>query len=201
MTRSHLMNPRGRADDARGYSLLEVLVALVLVSIALLGLAGLQIRAQQVEVEAYQRSQAMLLVNDMINRIAVNRDDDIWEQCYALSDSATGTPFLGTGSGAIPACPAGVGAQADLADADMAAWDDLLEGASETVGGNNVGGLAGARGCIYFDIGPPKAVTVAVAWQGEAESGAPADNCATGLYGDESLRRVVNDTLSFAELG
>lgn len=187
--------------NTRGYSLLEVLVALVLVSIALLGLAGLQIRAQQAELEAYQRAQAMLLVNDMINRIAVNRDDDIWEQCYALSDSGNGTPYLGTGSGAIPACPAGVGAQADLADADMAAWDNLLQGASETAGGNNVGSLAGARGCIYFNVGPPEAVTVTVAWQGETETGTPADNCATGLYGDEDLRRVVSDTLRFADLG
>lgn len=194
--------------NARGYTLLEVLVALVLVSIALLGLAGLQIRAQQAEVEAYQRAQAMLLVEDMINRIAVNRDDNIWNQCYALSNPASGTPFLGTGSGAIPACPAGAGPQALLADTDMAAWDNLLDGASETAGGNNVGSLAGARGCIYFTppvltTTPPTPgiLTVTVAWQGEVETAAPADQCATGQYGDDRLRRTVSETIRYAELG
>lgn len=186
--------------NMRGYTLLEVLVALVLISIALLGLAGLQIRAQQAEFEAYQRAQAMLLINDMINRIAVNRDDNIWEQCYGLSDAANGTPYLGTGSGAIANCDVGVVAQGDLAEADLAAWDDLLKGASETSGGNDVGGLVDARGCIYFDVGPPKALTVTIAWQGDIETGAPADNCGTGLYGDESLRRVASDTVSFAKL-
>lgn len=183
---------------ARGYSLLEVLVALVLVSIALLGLAGLQIRAQQVEVEAYQRSQAMLLVNNMIDRIGLNRKA---RRCYTISDPSSGTPYLGTDNTTTYACSGwGTNETRDLADADMAAWDDLLKGASEVSGGNNVGGLAGARGCIYFVAGPPEAVTVTVAWQGEAETAAPADNCATGLYGDESLRRVVSDTLSFADL-
>lgn len=183
-----------------GYTLLEILIALVLVSIALLGLAGLQIRAQQSEVEAYQRAQAMLLVKDMANRIAVNRNDDIWEQCYSLSNTASGTPFLGANSAVVPVCPVGIAAQAALADADMAAWDNLLKGASETVGGNNVGSLDGARGCIYFDIGPPKAVTITVAWQGEIETSAPADQCATGQYGDDRLRRTVSETIRFAKL-
>lgn len=191
--------------NAHGYSLLEVLVALVLVSIALLGLAGLQIRAQQAEVEAYQRAQAMLLINDMADRIALNRKA---RRCYTVSDSANGTPYLGTGNATTYTCTGwGTNDTRDLADADMAAWDDLLKGASEVVGGNNVGGLAGARGCVYFDPDPdpglpdePEEVTVTVAWQGEAESAAPADQCATGLYGDEKLRRVASDTLRFADL-
>lgn len=188
--------------NTHGYSLLEVLVALVLVSIALLGLAGLQIRAQQVEVEAYQRAQAMLLINDMADRIALNRKA---RRCYTVSDSANGTPYLGAGNATTYTCIGwGTNDTRDLADADMAAWDDLLKGASEVSGGNNVGGLDGARGCIYFVPPPspdePEEVIVTVAWQGEAETGVPADNCATGLYGNENLRRVVSDTLRFADL-
>lgn len=187
--------------NMHGYSLLEVLVALVLVSIALLGLAGLQIHAQQTQIETYQRAQAMLLVEDMINRISLNREPTIMEACYGISNIQTGEPFLGTGNTTNPSCiGGGTAALMDLADADMAAWDDLLKGASETLDGTGVGSLVGARGCIYFQLGPPRAITVTVAWQGEGESAAPADNCAQGLYGDERLRRTASDTIRFAEL-
>lgn len=186
--------------NIRGYTLLEVLVALVLISIALLGLAGLQIRAQQAEIEAYQRAQAMLLVGDMIDRISLNRNDDAY-RCYTISDLDDGTPYLGAGNAAVYNCAGwGTSDTQDLADDDMAAWDNLLKGASETLGGNNVGGLVGARGCIYFNPGTPEAVTVTVAWQGESETGTPDDECATGLYGSESLRRTVSDTVRFADL-
>lgn len=187
-----------------GYTLLEVLVALVLISIALLGLAGLQIRAQQAEVEAYQRAQAMLLLNDMVDRIGMNRDA---RRCYVTEDAMGNDYALGTGNGTIPACTGfGSSITQARANADMAAWDGLLEGVSETAGGNNVGGLVGARGCIDYQpeqAGPPlipETITVTVAWQGEIETGAPANNCASGLYGNENLRRVVSDSVRFAEL-
>ena len=57
----------------RGASLIEVLVTLVIVAFGLLGIVGMQARLQVSEMEAYQRSQALLLLNDMANRIAINR--------------------------------------------------------------------------------------------------------------------------------
>lgn len=191
---------------ARGYTLLEVLISLVLVSIALLGLAGLQIGAQQAQVETYQRAQAMLLINDMVDRITLNREA---RRCYTISDADNGTPYVGTGNTTTYNCTGwGTNDTRDLADADMAAWDDLLKGVSEDLGGDSVGGLRGARGCIYFVPPPagsppstPEAVTVTVAWQGESESGVPTDACAADLYGDDdALRRVASDTVRFADL-
>lgn len=192
----------------RGYSLLEVLVALVLISIALLGLAGLQIRAQQAEIEAYQRAQAMLLVQDMIDRISLNRDGNT-ERCYVTEDGNGDSYTLGTGNTNIPACVSyGSADTQDRADADMSAWNDLLQGTSERLAVDDwVGALTDARGCIEFQAeqaGPPlvpDSITVTVAWQGDVKSGTPADNCGTGLYSDESLRRTVSDTIRFAELG
>jgi type IV pilus assembly protein PilV len=61
------------ANVQRGTTLLEVLVTLVILAIGLLGLAGLQTRLQVSEMEAYQRSQALILLNDMASRIASNR--------------------------------------------------------------------------------------------------------------------------------
>ncbi|MHB1054222.1 MAG: type IV pilus modification protein PilV, partial [Thiobacillus sp.] len=57
----------------RGTSLLEVLVTILILAIGLLGLAGLQARLQVSEMESYQRSQALILLDDMASRIAANR--------------------------------------------------------------------------------------------------------------------------------
>ncbi|MDE2388510.1 MAG: type IV pilus modification protein PilV, partial [Betaproteobacteria bacterium] len=57
----------------RGVSLIEVLVTMVVLAVGLLGLAGLQIRLQSSELESYQRTQALILLEDMTNRISTNR--------------------------------------------------------------------------------------------------------------------------------
>ena len=53
--------------------MLEVFITIVILTIGLLGLAGLQSRLQASEMEAYQRAQALILLNDMASRIATNR--------------------------------------------------------------------------------------------------------------------------------
>ena len=60
--------PRGQS----GFGLVEVLVSIVIVSIGLLGLAGLQTRALQENNAAYLRSQASILVYDMFERLRSN---------------------------------------------------------------------------------------------------------------------------------
>ena len=57
----------------RGATMIEVLVTVVIIAFGLLGMAGLQMRMQLSEMESYQRSQALLLLNDMASRIATNR--------------------------------------------------------------------------------------------------------------------------------
>jgi type IV pilus assembly protein PilV len=53
--------------------MMEVLVSIVIVVIGLLGLAGLQSRASVSEMEAFQRAQALVLLQDMVDRINANR--------------------------------------------------------------------------------------------------------------------------------
>jgi type IV pilus assembly protein PilV len=55
-----------------GVSLVEVLVAVVVLSIGLLGLAGLQASGVRVGQSSIHRSQAALLAYDMVDRMRVN---------------------------------------------------------------------------------------------------------------------------------
>src|SRR5690242_12360303 len=76
----------------RGFSMIEVLASLVIIQVGLLGLVGTELMAQQAESEAYQRAQAVILLNDMVERINANRGS---VSCYAFTDASTGTPYLG----------------------------------------------------------------------------------------------------------
>lgn len=61
-----------RAGTA-GFTLIEILIALVIFSIGLLGLAGMQLRGSEGTNMAYFRSQATLIANDMAERMHANR--------------------------------------------------------------------------------------------------------------------------------
>ncbi|HUW28325.1 MAG TPA: type IV pilus modification protein PilV [Sulfuriferula sp.] len=56
-----------------GFTLLEVLVAMVIVSIGLVGLAGLMMTSAKNNQSAYQRSQASWLAYDIMDRMRANR--------------------------------------------------------------------------------------------------------------------------------
>lgn len=192
------------ASRQRGATLLEALVALVILVFGLLGLIGMQAQSQLATFESYQRGQALILVQDMADRLATNRKAAV---CYGITtDTANGTPFLGTGYGGTPACPGGVGTapQRAVADADMLAWHNALTGAAELAGTDRVGGILGARGCISYDA-TTNSYRVAVAWQGMAATVAPtagdaAATCGKNLYGNDAQRREVSVTIRIASL-
>jgi type IV pilus assembly protein PilV len=57
-----------------GFTIMEMLVAMLILTTGLIGVAGLQLRAQQFNYTAYFRSQATFLVNDLMERIRINTD-------------------------------------------------------------------------------------------------------------------------------
>lgn len=181
-----------------GFGLLEVLVAMVILLSGLLGLAGLLTRSQQLEMESYQRAQALILLQDMADRINANRKV---AACYAITTDATyGTPYLGTNSSITPNCSSGTTEQYTRANADLTAWHNVLRGAAETQSGTNVGAMIGARGCIRQISA--NTYLIMVAWQGLGETVAPPPSlaCANTTYGSEALRRTVSTTVSIATL-
>lgn len=189
----------GTLRQNAGFGMIEILVTLVILLIGLLGLAGLLTRSQQAEMESYQRAQALILLQDMSDRINTNRKV---HACYALTTSTDGTPYLGTDYAGTPGCATGTAEQNALAIADMTAWSNALIGASETKGGQNVGAMIGARGCVKAVAGATDTYMVIVAWQGLSATSVPPASlaCANNLYGDEAKRRVVSTILRIAKL-
>jgi len=183
--------------------LLEILVTLVILLLGLLGLVGLQARATTASMEAYQRAQALIVVNQMVDIIRLNRRVG---SCFAFSNETTGTPFIGAAGtvyGVPPACASSTAAENQSVLDTTTAWDATLKGAAETLGGGSVGAMLGARGCISYLAGSELigsggaltgtgVYTVSVAWQGLVDSVAPPDNCAKKLYGNETLRRTTS---------
>ena len=62
----------GNKKQNAGFTLLEVLIALLILSVGLLGLASLQTRGLATGHNAYLRGQAVLLTQDMAERIRAN---------------------------------------------------------------------------------------------------------------------------------
>lgn len=67
-------HPRQPGNRTRGFSLLEMLVALLILSFGLLGIAGLQATSLRNNTAAYMRTQANFLAYDMVDRMRANRD-------------------------------------------------------------------------------------------------------------------------------
>lgn len=193
--------PRATPLAMSGFTLIEVLISLLILTFGLLGLAGLQGVAQRTEAESYQRAQALVLLQDMVDRINANRKV---AGCYAFSPTA-GTTFAGTGA-AAPTCGGAFGTaqQRAQADVDLAAWHDLLNGAAERLGANQIGAMTGARGCVMLDTTVvPNVYRVQVAWQGMTPTVNPTSvdpklTCATGQYGSELQRRVMSQSFPMA---
>jgi type IV pilus assembly protein PilV len=61
-----------RKNRQRGVGMVEVLIALLVMSVGLLGYAGLQLRALNSTEEAHYRTQAMAIAQDLAERIAAN---------------------------------------------------------------------------------------------------------------------------------
>jgi type IV pilus assembly protein PilV len=171
----------------RGTTMIEVLVTLVVVAFGLLGLSGLQARMQVAEMEAYQRTQALILLGDMSSRIATNRSH---ASDYVV---AAGSPV-----GAGMTCPTSTGTRQEI---DEKEWCEALQGAGEkTVTGSGTttvatsqGAMVGGRGCVE-SLGNGE-YQVTIAWQGLIPISAPPASVACGknLYDGAAGSSCRND--------
>lgn len=181
---------RAQRRSQGGATLIEVLVSILILMFGLLGLVGVMVQSQRAQLESFQREQALLLAQDMVQRMQVNK---AVASCYVLAS------YLGATNTTIPdqsTCTAGTTAQAIRFHQDMGDWLAELKGSAELAGSNNAGGVPAARGCITKDAATG-IYQVSVAWQGSVASSAPPPGipCGATLYNSDgtsdTARRAV----------
>ncbi|MCG9730001.1 type IV pilus modification protein PilV [Shewanella sp. Isolate13] len=138
----------------KGLSLIEVLVALVILTVGLVGVFNLHIISKRGSFESFQQTQASYFANDIVNRMRLNP-----EQLASYVGNYSGTPSIPT-----PACTgAALCTPAQTATWDLYEWRAAFIGQAETVGTQNVGGLDTPTGCITIN---GNTVSVVIAWRG-----------------------------------
>jgi len=120
----------------RGLSMIEVLVAVVIISLGLLGMAGLQASGMRTSQSAFYRAQAAQFTNDMAERMRANLGD---ARNYTLAMSASAPTGITVRDrdradwlARLATLPAGAGSIAvDLANNTVTIavqWDDSRAG-------------------------------------------------------------------------
>jgi type IV pilus assembly protein PilV len=103
------------AKSSKGFALFEILVTVVVLSIGLLGVAGLQVMGQRNNHSAYLRSQAVFFAYDMVDRMRAN-----------MRGVATGAYDSISGIPADPGCSAVGCTPSELAQYDAYQWNANL---------------------------------------------------------------------------
>ena len=147
--------------DQRGVTLIEILVAIVLLSIGLLGLAGLQLRGIQVNQGSALRSYAAIMAEDLADRMRAD-----------LAASAPGGAFYGTFS------------TATASGVTLPAMTDWLAGLNNLPAGVAVGTTVPCTGnalpCVQVQAlpvaSPPTPVEIDVYWNDARAANAATKN-------------------------
>jgi type IV pilus assembly protein PilV len=204
---------RASRATGRGFSLLEVMVAVFVLAVGLVSVGGLQFTSKRSNFEAVQRATAAMLAQDMMERMRANPS-----QLHIYND---GGQRVLTGAFADPAfdagtvtCEAAACTPGVLAQYDFFLFDRAVAGVSERNGAINTGGLVSPTACI---TGPPPDVTtgaaapgvytVAVAWRGSTRLSDPTiHTCGQGTAayaaadGTANLHRRVLVLRSFIDV-
>lgn len=163
---------RGQA----AFTLIEVMVTVLILSIGILGAAGMQAVSVRESQNTYFRTQADMLVSDIVDRMRANRTDARDEGTSAYTEAGADTDCS-------TECEA-----SDMAAEDVFEWRASITGSS----------LPAAQGTIVrdsvvvdasgFTVGAIYIVTVM--WD-EDRSGSTGIDCDPGDEGDLSCSRLI----------
>ena len=155
MTHSNLMFSRPlvetlQSPHERGFSLLEVLIALLVLSVGLLGIAGLQTISLRFNHQSYERTQATALISEMFEKISANP---------TAARAGTFDAVTTAGAFAYGSCPTSCTAN-QLANYDLFRWKSSLEDPRK---------LAQGQGTITRVAGDPEGASshvydISVSW-------------------------------------
>jgi type IV pilus assembly protein PilV len=131
---------------SRGFTLVEALVALVVLSIGMLGIAALYVESLRAGRTALVRSEAVNLASDMADRIRANRQGGT-DYAKAVDDAGVLSDDCEQG-GASASCTPAV-----MANHDKAVWDAEV-----------IQALPGGTAQIEFTDANPNVYVITVTW-------------------------------------
>ena len=131
--------------------MVEVLVALLVLSIGLLGLAALHVTSLQYNTGSYFRTQAAVMAYDILDRMRVNSAAIANGGAYDIATAAAATPFL---TSTDPTCDTSSCSSANMAAYDLGKWYKrmslVLPGASTNL--------------ATIDVSATRLVTIDIRW-------------------------------------
>jgi type IV pilus assembly protein PilV len=140
------LDVRAAAGAARGFSMIELLIAVLVLAVGILGVAGLQITSLQQNRSALFRAEASQAAMDILDRIRANPDG-----AYDGVDLDDAPP-------AAPDCYADTCSVANMTTFDIASWKcglNSLDAEGEVYSSCEdlgiTGGLPGGAGAIEQD--------------------------------------------------
>jgi type IV pilus assembly protein PilV len=167
-------------SSEKGFTLIEVLIAFVVLSIGLLGAVALQAKAKQASFDSLQRTAALSLGNDILERIGANDTNDALA-IYTTSFSSTdpeNAAFSNTCFNA--AC-----------DSEQLARFDLEQWGRSIRAQNGTGTLAGATVCILSTRDDQELdLQVIITWIGKQEQVQSTENQSI-VCGDANAQRKL----------
>lgn len=166
-------------NKQRGIGLMEVLVALVILSIAILGFAALQLRAVSASLEAGNNIHATNLARDLAERMRLNRDGFATYRA-ASSNQATRDGAASTAC-ETAACNAAALATYDLSQVAKKAYDAGMQIAVLPCQGTTL-----KRSCIY------------VSWDDtNVTNGSGANDCTNGTRYRTNAKCIIMETYNY----
>lgn len=173
-----------------GMTFIEVIIAMVILVVGILGAVAMQASAKKGSFDAMQRSIASALAQDILERMRSNNAGalNVYNGLTFGQVIPENAPNPRCDSAAALCNPG------QMATADLYEWEINLLGADVTNDGENTGGLVGALACIQHIN---NAVVVVISWEGrEAISDGAANNIAfaknCGTSTDKRRQIVVN---------
>ena len=196
MIRGFKMN---RNTRQRGFSLLELLVSVVVFSIGLLGVAGLQMVSKQSSYESRQRTLASQVASGILEDMRTNGAAiSVYAAAPDLGGNALGgLPVSNCRDINVPCSPA------QKAGFDLWFWERIVDGAQEIGVEGNAGGLMLPTVCIDGPVGGIAGIyAVSIAWYGSVTLSNPdLSQCGagSGKYGSGDANRRVLQVATFID--
>jgi type IV pilus assembly protein PilV len=166
-----------------GFTLIESMVAFVMLVGGLLGVFQLHLTAKRGNHEAFEYTQAHALASAIVARMRLNNRQ---LSSYVASNYGSGTISPPLTACVSPPTDEPLCSPQEMAQWDQYVWDQMVAGRNERLGDRSIGAPASRTGCITRT---ENTVEVVVTWEGMEAIANNATSTPTPPCGSPSNRR------------